>query len=272
MDPQENSIVTFLMVGCQRCGTTWTDAALRSHPQIYLPPRKQSYFFDRYYAKGIDWYMERFVGVEPEQIAVGEVATGYCLPEASALMAKQFPNVKLIMVMRNPVERAYSNFQSRQTESGWTSFEQAIETDPELLERGQYIDQIEGLLQFYDRSQMLLLLYDDLNKDDRMYLRSILEFIGVDPDVDTKMFGQRKNAAYFPKLRKLLHSVGLKSTVNLMSKTWVGDQLRKSRKNSGLAYKPMNDGTKEKLIEHFKPFNVKLSELLQRDLTHWSKR
>ena len=62
------------------------------------------------------------------------------------------------MVMRNPVDRADSNFQSRQTESGWSSFEQAIETDPDLLERGQYIDQIEGLLQFYDRSQLLLLL------------------------------------------------------------------------------------------------------------------
>ena len=272
MDPQENSIVTFLMVGCQRCGTTWTDAALRTHPQVFLPDRKQSYFFDRNYDKGIDWYLERFKEAEPQHLAVGEVSTGYCLTQISPLLAKQLPNVKLIMVMRNPVDRAYSNFQSRQTESGWSSFEQAIDTTPDLLERGQYIDQIEELLQYYDRSQLLLLLYDDLYNNDRQYLRTILEFIGVDPDVKSKLFGQRKNSAHFPKLRKLLHSVGLKSTVNAMSKTWFGDQLRKSSKSSGVAYKPMNQKTKEQLIEHFTPYNAKLSTLLQRDLSHWNKR
>ena len=57
--------LTFLMVGCQRCGTTWIDAALRDHPEVYLPPDKQSYFFDRHYERGIDWYLERFDAAGP---------------------------------------------------------------------------------------------------------------------------------------------------------------------------------------------------------------
>jgi hypothetical protein len=263
--------VTFLVIGCQRCGTSWTDAALRGHPQVYLPPKKQSYFFDRNYKNGIDWYLSNFDGVEPQHIAVGEVATGYCLLEAIPKMAKHFPHSKLLMVMRNPTGRAYSNFQTRQMESGWNSFEHALEEDSDLLIRGQYIDQIDLLLENYPRDQLLFMLYDDLHTDDRGYLKTILEFIGVDTDLDSKLFGQRKNAAMFPKVRKQLHRFGLKSVANLVSNSPVGDWVRKNRKTKGRAYRPMELETKEKLISHFLPYNDRLSEMLQRDLSHWNR-
>ena len=204
MGSQENNDVTFFMVGCQRCGTTWTDAALRAHPNVFLPEQKQSYFFDRNYDKGIDWFLERFKGAEDHHTAIGEIATGYCFPDSVPRMAKHFPDVKLMMVMRNPIDRAYSNYQTRKVEEEWDSFEDAIELDSEFLERGQYIDQVEALLKYYDRDKILLLLYDDLSKDDRAYLTKILDFIGVDSDRESKLFGQRKNAAIFPRLRKIL--------------------------------------------------------------------
>jgi len=271
MGTQNTSVVSFLVVGCQRCGTSWTDAALRGHPQVYLPPKKQSYFFDRNYQKGIDWYLRSFDGVEPKHVAVGEVATGYCLLEAIPNMAKHFPHSKLLMVMRNPTDRAYSNFQIRQMESGWNSFEHALEEDSDLLVRGQYIDQIELLLKHYSRDQLLFMLYDDLHADDRGYLRTILKFIGVDTEFDSKLYGQRKNAAMFPKTREQLHRIGMKSVVNLVSKSPVGDWIRKNRKTKGRAYCPMELETKEKLISHFLPYNDRLSEMLQRDLSHWNR-
>ena len=267
---QDTSVITFFMIGCQRCGTSWTDAALRDHPQVFLPKMKQSYFFDRNYKNGIDWYMERFKEIEPQQKAVGEIATGYCLPEAIQDMAKHFPDVKLMMVMRNPVDRAYSNFQSRQMESDWSNFEEAIESDPDLLERGHYIDQIDALLEHYERDQLLFLLYDDLHTNDQMYLQKILEFIGVDPDVESKMIGQRMNASMFPRLRKMLHGLGLKSTLYFISRTWIGDRVRRSRKSKGRSYQPMQQETKKKLIEHFAPYNERLSTFLQRDLSDWN--
>jgi hypothetical protein len=269
MGLQENSPLTFLMIGCQRCGTTWTDAALREHPQIYLPCSKQSYFFDRNYANGLDWYMKRFDGVGQQHLATGEIATGYCLLDAIPLMAEHFPNIKLLMLMRNPIDRAYSNYQSRKIESKWSSFEQALDEDPDLLLRGQYIDQIEILMKFYDREKVMFLLYDDLHSDDKKFLRSILTFIGVEPNIDSKLIGQRKNASMFPKLRKLLHQVGLKPIVSIISKSWIGDSVRRSRKNKGKSYQPMKQETKNKLIEHFKPYNKRLSSYLGRDLLHW---
>ena len=135
--------------------------------------KKTVLFFDRNYEKGIDWFMDRFDEVEEHHQAVGEIATGYCLLDSIPLMAKHFPNIKLLMVMRNPTDRAYSNFQTRQIESNWASFEDAIESDPDLLERGQYIDQIDTLLKYYDREQILFLLYEDLHTNDRAYLSSV---------------------------------------------------------------------------------------------------
>ncbi len=258
------------MVGCQRCGTTWADAALRDHPEVYLPEKKQSYFFDRNYDKGVEWYLQRFNGAQEKHKAVGEIATGYCLLEAAPLMAKHFPDIQLMMVMRNPIDRAYSNFQTRQIESGWESFEQALDSDPDLLIRGQYMDQIEGLLKYYDKGNILFLIYDDLHADDRSYLKTILDFIGVDSKMENKLIGQRKNAAMFPHLRKHLHQLGLKSLVNKISKSWLGDRIRRSRKNKGKAYQPMKQETKAKLIEHFQPYNERLSAFLERDLSSWN--
>ncbi|HIB49907.1 MAG TPA: hypothetical protein EYO40_01230 [Phycisphaerales bacterium] len=268
---EEKIQISFLMIGCQRCGTTWADAALRTHPQVFLPEKKQSYFFDRNYDKGVDWYLERFRGARPEQTAVGEVATGYCLLEVIPLVAEHFPKTKLLMVMRNPIDRAYSNFQSRKVEEGWETFEEALESSKDMYERGQYIDQIECLLTFYNRENILFLLYDDLNLNDKAYIKSIYDFIGVDSTVDTTMIGQRKNAAMFPALRKRLHQVGLKSMVRFISKSWIGDKIRRSRKSKGRAYMSMNPKTKEKLLKHFAPYNKKLSIFLDRDLSKWDE-
>ncbi len=265
-----SSDITFLMVGCQRCGTTWTAAALRDHPEVYQPVKKQSYFFDRHYDNGIDWYLNFFKDVEPHHKAVGEIATGYCLPESVPRMAKHFPDIKVLMVMRNPIDRAYSNYQTRKVEENWSSFEDALEKDSEFLARGQYIEQVEVLLEHYDNKNILFLLYDDLHDDDRAYLTKILDFIGVDSQRESKLFGQRKNAAIFPRLRKWLHLMGLDSVVHMIRKSSIGDWLRRSRKNKGRAYQPMNSETKKNLIEHFRPYNERLAVLLNRDLSHWS--
>jgi hypothetical protein len=224
MTAKATSDITFFMIGCQRCGTTWTDAALRDHPQVYLPAKKQSYFFDKNYENGIDWFMDRFDDVEEHHQAVGEIATGYCLLHSIPLMAKHFPNIKLLMVMRNPTDRAYSNFQTRQIESNWASFEDAIESDLDLLERGQYIDQIHTLLKYYDREQILFLLYEDLHTNDRAYLASVLEFIGVESNVESKMLGQRKKCIILSSFENEITPIGVQD-YSFIDKSLLGRRL-----------------------------------------------
>lgn len=260
------------MVGCQRCGSTWVDAALREHPKIYLPPQKQTYFFDKHYDRGFDWYLNQFEDVTEQHVAVGEISTGYCLPEAVKTMAHHLPHIQLIMTLRHPVERAYSNYQSRKVEQQWPDFETAIECDPDLLERGRYIEQVENLLEHYPRQRILFLLYDDLDRDDRGYLGSILEFLGLDPLFESSQYGQRRNAAMFPRLRKALDGIGLKPALNALSRSAVGDAVRKIKKNRGSSSaRDLDPVTRAKLVAYYRPLNDRLGKFLDRDLSSWNR-
>jgi hypothetical protein len=248
------------------------DAALREHPQVYLPPQKQTYFFDENYERGFDWYLGEFQGATAQHRAVGEVATGYCLPHAAARLARHLPHVQVIMTMRHPVERAHSNFQVRRAQQGWTSFEDALAKEPDLIERGHYIEQVEALLENYPRQRLLLLLYEDLRADDRAYLRSILEFLGLSGDFESSQFGLQRNAAMFPRLRRSLHRVGLKPVVNALSRGPVGDAVRRFNRRRGRdSARGMDPATRARLVEHFRPYNAALAALLGRDLGHWDR-
>lgn len=268
--------ITFLMIGAQRCGTTWVDEALRDHPQIYLPPQKQTYFFDQNYDKGISWYLNNFSGVAPHHKAVGEVASSYCLPGAIPKMAEHLPHIKLILAMRNPVDRAYSYYLSRRTLGNreTKTFEQALEEKPSILTRGHYIEHIESLLQHYGREQLLLLLYDDLVTNDRAYLRSIHEFIGVDPAYGSKQLGQRRHTGRVAEIRYRMEKFGLKPLFRKLKHSPIGNAMRKASTKlmTKTDYKKeMGRDTRRHLIEYYTPFNQRLESFLKRDLSSWNR-
>ena len=271
MNTPQPEIVTFLMAGCQRCGSTWVDAALREHPEVFLPTQKQTYFFDEQYDKGIDWYLNHFADVQESDVAVGEISTGYCLLHAIPLMAKHLPHIKIILAMRHPVERAYSNYQVRKAVNNWPSFEVALEEEPDLYERGRYIEQIETILEHYPPEQLHCVLYDDLRKNDRKYLQSILEFIGVDKTFESSQIGLLRNASMFPRLRKILRCIGLKPIVTMLSKSSFGNTVRRhNKKKRKPSSSTMKSKTRAKLASYYKPYNDRLAEFLGRDLQHWN--
>ncbi|MCH2146718.1 MAG: sulfotransferase [Phycisphaerales bacterium] len=273
MSTPDPNTISFIMAGCQRCGSTWVDAALREYPEIFLPAQKQTYFFDENYEKGTDWYLSQFQDACHSEVykAVGEISTGYCLPHAIPKMAALLPHIKIIMAMRHPVERAYSNYQTRKAVNNWSSFESALEQDPNFYDRGRYIEQIEALLEHYPREQLHFVLYDDLKQNDKAYLDSILDFLGIDSTRVNSQIGLVRNASIFPRLRKTLHTLGLKSVVNAISRSAIGDVVRKrnkkKRKSSALS---MNPQTRSELVAYFKPYNEKLASFLNRNLDHWN--
>jgi hypothetical protein len=262
--------ITFLVVGCQRCGTTWVDAALREHPQVYLPAKKQSYFFNGHYEKGFEWYLNNFQSIEPRHLAVGEVATGYCLLHAIPRMAAHLPHIKLVMTVRNPVERAISAYLSSQSEKVWKSFEDYVASQPDVLERGHYAEQIEALLLHYDRSQILLLFFDDLVANDRVYLRNILNFIEVDGNFESSQVGTVRNATTLPRLRYALYRAGLRPFVHRLSKSRFGNIIRRTRKRwKAPRISKLDRATHAKLVNYYRPWNARLSALAGRDLSSW---
>lgn len=265
--------ITFLMVGCQRCGSTWLYEALKEHPEIFLPAEKQTHFFDESYGNGMAWYLDHFDGIRTSHKAVGEVATSYCLPDVIPRVAAELPDIKIIMAMRNPVERANSFYRSRAPHENWKNLDDALQKDPGIISRGQYIDQIELLLSFYNPENMLLLFYDDLQKDERSYLSKVYSFLGVDPTFEPGVIGNPVRAAMFPRLRRILRRMRLTPLVNLVNKSRAGDIIRrllkKKRKSQKTPQKIPADASK-RLQTHFGPYNERLAGFCKRDLSDWS--
>ena len=267
--------VTFLMLGFQRCGTTWVDEALREHPEIFLPASKQTFYFNRDYdEKPLSCYAAHFADVQSHHKAVGEIASHYTAPEVIPRIARELPHARIILAMRNPVERAGSNFFAKQGEgNSWGSFEEAIEQSPALLTRGQYADTVEVLLEHYDREQLLFLFYDDLLKDDRAYLRSILRFIGVDPTFESSQIGQRRYGSKTARLRKVLGPIGRSRVLHRFRRTPLFNLARKTiNRFDRIDYnRTIAPAMRARLIEHFRPYNDRLAELTGRDLSAWNR-
>ena len=191
---------TFLVLGAQKSGTTSLHRYLAEHPAVLRASPKEVRYFSRVYDRGDGWYRAQFplrarrlsrraqVGVWP---AVGEASPQYLFhPLAPARVHAFDPGMKLIAVLRDPVDRAYSQYQM-QLRWGFEpgSFEDALdreeaELDAELAKfqddppvystlvnrisyvaRGRYAEQLERWLTFFPREQLLVLLSDDLADD-----------------------------------------------------------------------------------------------------------
>lgn len=264
--------IDFLMLGCPRCGTTWVDKALRDHPEIYLPTKKQTYFFDSHYDRGIDWYLKHFDGVTSEHKMVGEIATQYSQPHLVKLVAEHFPDAKLLLAVRNPADRAYSFYQSRSQSFDWKCIEEALEQMPDILVLGQYMDQVEEILKYYDRDRLKILFFDDLKRDERTYYKSILQFLGVDENIETSQFGKLVQVTIDPTFRRSLRKMGLGPLIDYVSERPIGNKIREVMKRTNVRrYKPMKSDDRQVLLDFYKSHNARFEQFVGRDLSHWNR-
>ena len=104
-----NHFPDFLGIGAQKAGTTWLYENLRRHPQMYLPNTKEIHYFDWYFYKSIHWYCKHFMAVEKNKLK-GEITPCYSTLSENKikLIHKINPQLKIILILRNPIERAWS--------------------------------------------------------------------------------------------------------------------------------------------------------------------
>lgn len=190
----------FICVGAQKAGTTTLYDRLSQHPEITLPNRKEIRFFnhDPNWKMGLDYYLKNFSNFE--EGITGDITPDYfCYDYVPERIYKTLgPNVKLIFMLREPVSRAYSQFNHfrRLGVEKSTSFEDYLSSysvfdsmqrrdswnSPEYyVERGFYLRQINNYLKFFDTSNMLFVNFDDFVKNDKdAVMSSICGFLGVE--------------------------------------------------------------------------------------------
>lgn len=290
----------FLVIGAAKSGTTTLYEYLCRHPQIFMSTPKEPEFFarDEMYAKGLDWYASLFQSAKPNQIC-GEASTKYTrypeYPEAAPRIAEALPNVKLIYLMRHPVDRAYSYYVQRIKTAQNTkvqlevteTFEESIARDPRFLESSDYLLQIEQYLKVFPRESMLLLMMEDLTLKPAETLQQICRFIGVDDQVDliqsqpVAVNVARTHEEWFLRSRitaPLRAVPGISAAAALLpqsARDRAYRMLKKLPQSQQVAQKyvpaKMKPETRVALLAKYEPLNQKLAEFLDRDLSHWSQ-
>src|SRR5438067_2618788 len=208
----------FLIIGTQRGGTTSLYRYLKAHPCIAAPSYKDVHFFDRRYRKGLQWYRGHFPmtwekayaqQIRKRPFLTGEASPSYLFhPLAPKRVAEALPHVKLIVLLRNPVSRAYSQYHHA-IELGFEtlSFAEAIEAEEErtarehekilkderyyseeykhrsYLTKGIYVDQLQAWMKMFPREQFLILKSEDFYADPSATFKQVLTFLNL-PDTE----------------------------------------------------------------------------------------
>jgi len=289
----------FLVVGAAKAGTTALYYYLKQHPQIYMSPEKEPKFFalegDKLDFRGpgdrenicksaitdIETYRQLFQGVTNE-IAIGEASPLYLYsPKAAERIKKYIPDAKLIAILRNPIERAYSGYimhvrEGRETAKDFTEALQEEETRirnnwgwGHYVNVGFYHTQLKRYLELFDQEQIRVYLYEDLKTDPIKLVQDIFRFLGVDdkfmPDTSLKynVAGVPKNDA-IKTLIKNFNSI--KPAMNLL----LPDKLRHYVRSKIYEKPPtLSKEIHQNLIEVYRKDILSLQDFLQRDLSKW---
>lgn len=192
----------FIGIGVQRAGTSWLYQCLLEHPQIFMP-RKEFHFFDRQHEKGINWYVQQFEGSEKDQLR-GEYTPDYLSSSSAIQRIHEYnPERKLLIVLRNPFERAYSGYRLFQSHGhlGGKSFKEALCAQPELLQKSLYSGQLDLLFKYFPRDQVFIGMFEDVARNPSAFFASVCSFLGINEGVRPQALGTIKNASGFASLQ-----------------------------------------------------------------------
>ena len=293
----------FLIIGAAKSGTTTLYEWLDRHPQIYMSPVKETNFFalenikldifkdtvhqgySKTFKTTITEYREQFTGVSNE-VAIGEASPSYLYyPQAASRIKHYVPNVKLIAILRNPVERAYSNFvhHLRDNLETTTDFAEALKLEPErisdnwwwgfhYLNAGFYSVQLKRYLAQFDRGQIKIYLFEDLKNNPDATVKDLWQFLQVDDRVKLPL-GDRKNVTGIPKNRFFYNFLTTKNIfkepLKLIVPPSIRDRIVTTLKNKTLQKPQLSPEIRSQLIEAYREEIEQLQSLIKRDLSGW---
>lgn len=191
------SLPTFLGIGAQKCATSWLAAMLRQHPEIFMPRKKELHFFNlrSHYRRGIEWYRACFAGGH-EHRALGEFTPNYLWvnggrvviddptlnPDVARLVREALPAVKLIVSLRNPVDRAVSAFYHHIRARRIAPHRLLLDVAEcfGIVSKGFYFSQLSEWYQYFPADQLLILIYElDIVRDRTHAIQSMYRFLDV---------------------------------------------------------------------------------------------
>lgn len=276
------TLPSFIGIGAERCGSTWLHLLLSQHPKIYVPiQRKELDFFNVNFTRGLDWYESFFPNDQDAALyeAIGEISPRYLnFPECAAQIAATPSVNKLIAILRDPIDRAYSHYGHAIRLRGYSkTFEEFILDHPDSITHGFYAEHLQPFLQYYDRQQFCCLIFEKAVANVAATKQTLADFLGVCSDEFPEIAGCKKaNETYIPKM-KTLNSIATEFRRYLIKRDldWVinlakrlgAQQMLKAGGTQNIP--PMLPETRWRLQDRFMPHIEDLEKLLDTDLAVW---
>ena len=297
-------IPNFIVVGASRAGTSYLDRFLIQHPDIYLPSRREANFFatsdfpflfngpgdeemNTEIIRTWDRYEMLFDEVTQER-AIGESSVFYLYYPGTAQRIYQTRHtMKIIIMLRNPVDRAFSAYTYLLRENRETlTFEEALKEEPRrksedygpmwfYRELGLYYQQVKHYTDVFSKDQLKIILYDDFINDLQGTMEKVFRFLGLFTEVpmDTTML---LNESGIPKSRKAFDFFAKPHFVKEIIKPFVPSKTRTrlGHKAKSLFLEPinMNTATRKELINYYRPDIMNLQNLIGINLSSWLKK
>jgi hypothetical protein len=309
MSPTAGRMPTFLIIGAAKSGTTACYHYLKAHPDIYMSPVKEPRFFayegrlptytGSYHRAWVQSavidlkaYQQLFDGATTEH-ALGEASVLYMhTPGCAQRIRAHIPDVRLVAILRDPVERAYSQFlhHVREGLAVDADFLQALDAESlrldagwappyEYANRGLYYSQLSRFYAVFSRDQIRVYLYEDFRREPRRVLSDLYDFLGTNRDFVPSL-DEVYNPSGVPKSRfvyrafqslaKVGRAVERKGLIPSGSlDAGVLPRVARAFQHRLLDREPMPDEARVRLRRFFREDTLKLQDLLRRDLSRW---
>jgi hypothetical protein len=318
MDTVNTPHPNFLVAGAAKCGTTSLYHYLKQHPDVYMSPIKETNHFsqdirpenfsDEYkiyekskrlnieefvksdmtgdqwgaYVLNYDHYIQLFRFANGKK-AIGEISNSYLYSSVAAANIKaKYPDIKIVAILRQPAERAYSHYLANLRDGRTTlPFRAEVEKDDAkekhgwsishlYYELGLYADQIERFQQLFPASQLKVYLFDDLKSNNRALVKDLFRYLNLKEDVAIN-YDEKHNEARLPKnpgLIKFITQLGIKRRIfRALPKSWQ-QNVKNSFFKEGKAPK-MDPADRKWMTDRYVSDIHKLEKLIGRDLSHW---
>jgi hypothetical protein len=199
----------YIIPGASKTGTEWLRLCLREHPGVFIPGGPTLDFFSENYEKGGKWYRSFFEDAEPHQVTCEKSTSYFSHPVAPKRIHDWNEDVKLIFILRDPVERAYSHY-CMKLKAGEVSedIDREMTKGTPIVDEGFYFSNIKKYKKIFNIENIKINFFDDLKENDKKFLEDIFCYMGVEetfrPSILGEKYHKRKKRSRFPSIYRAL--------------------------------------------------------------------
>lgn len=269
-----------LVVGAQKSGTTTLHDMLSRHPEVSMSTKKEINYFTNHYKKGLEYYRSFFNVSQDEYLITGESSPGYmCYPGVARKIKETLGDIKIVMVLRNPVQRSLSQYwDNRRHLKEHLLFSEVIEKylheeyEPGVrgyFSRGVYMKYINEYLDYFDKKNLHIIIFEELLTNTKKTLSELYNFLEISVEDNLLHLDIASNTSRIwdnTLYRYLLNNPSWNRLIPKHARRFIFFGKRIPYK-----YQTPTQEEVERLNLFYKGWNRQLSDFLQKDLSYWNE-